>query len=177
MFWVVPRQLTKWAINIVTYKFVIWTDKIDCCAVVGKLTAEVRYLSQLSLQRPFFRSSKDVLLAFEAKSMPVFSPKVLWEAFETERLFWLLQLWPAFDVRSKHNKMSEFKTKKLRCRWLQLSAERTFLSSNVVVLQCKWHDMAQCVPTTFKVTLINHSKKRYFDYDLDHEKRTKRWPI
>jgi hypothetical protein len=51
-------------------------------AVAGKLTAEVRYLSSKNLlscqfNSHFFRSSKDVLLSFEAKSAPVLSPKVL----------------------------------------------------------------------------------------------------
>jgi hypothetical protein len=51
-------------------------------AVVGKLTAEVRYYlsskNRLSYRNGHcFRSSKYVLLSFEAKSSPVLSPKVL----------------------------------------------------------------------------------------------------
>jgi hypothetical protein len=58
-------------------------NRQNLTAVVGKLTAEVRYYlsSKNRLSYRFnghcFRSSKYVLLSFEAKSSPVLSPKVL----------------------------------------------------------------------------------------------------
>jgi hypothetical protein len=49
------------------------------------------------------------------------------------------------------------RTIKAECRWLQMSAERTFLSSNVVILKCRWHGpMSTC-----QWNLIYDLKKRF----------------
>jgi hypothetical protein len=86
--WVV--QHPPWPMSATNLSFE--QTKFDCCGRKIDCWGQIfvfKESSQLSINGHFFR---DVLLSFEAKSAPVLSPKVLWEAFETEHLYWLLQL-------------------------------------------------------------------------------------